>query len=96
MGFFDKIFGRKEPKADFSGVRGGSSTNATSAPRAPAGTPAWGGARRTYTVVKGDSLSKIAQREYGAASKWQAIYEANRDQIKDPDKIFPGQVLTLP
>jgi nucleoid-associated protein YgaU len=41
-------------------------------------------------------LSKIAQREYSAASKWHAIYEANRGQIKDPDLIYPGQVLTLP
>jgi nucleoid-associated protein YgaU len=41
-------------------------------------------------------LSKIAQREYSAASKWHAIYEANRGQIKDPDLIYPGPVLTLP
>lgn len=93
MGIFDNIFGRKKPKPDFSGVGSGSST---SAPSAPAGTSRWNSTRRTYTVVKGDSLSKIAQREYGAASKWHAIYEANRDQIKDPDLIHPGQVLTLP
>jgi len=51
---------------------------------------------QTYTVVKGDSLSKIAKRVYGKASLWPKIYEANRDQIKDPDLIFPGQLLRLP
>jgi nucleoid-associated protein YgaU len=47
-------------------------------------------------VVSGDSLSKIAKREYGDAGKWHAIYEANRDKIKDPDLIHPGQVLNIP
>jgi len=51
---------------------------------------------RTYTVVKGDSLSKIAKRVYGKASLWRKIYEANRDHIKDPDMIFPGQLLRIP
>jgi nucleoid-associated protein YgaU len=51
---------------------------------------------QTYTVVKGDSLSKIAKQVYGKASLWRKIYEANRDQIKDPDLIFPGQLLRLP
>jgi LysM repeat protein len=51
---------------------------------------------QTYTVVKGDSLSKIAKRVYGKASLWKKIYEANQDQIKDPDLIFPGQLLRLP
>jgi nucleoid-associated protein YgaU len=47
-------------------------------------------------VAKGDTLSHIAQAHYGQASKWHAIFEANRDQLDDPDKIFPGQVLKLP
>ena len=51
---------------------------------------------QSYTVVKGDSLSKIAQRVYGKASLWEKIYEANRDHVKDPDLIYPGQVLRLP
>ena len=51
---------------------------------------------RTYTVAKGDTLSHIAREHYGKASKWHAIFEANRDQIDDPDKIFPGQVLRIP
>ena len=54
------------------------------------------GSGRTYVVVKGDSLSKIAKREYGDANKWRAIYEANKDLIKDPDLIYPGQELKVP
>jgi nucleoid-associated protein YgaU len=77
-----------KPKADFSNVRGGSSSTAPSS-RADVEV-------RSYTVVSGDSLSKIAKREYGDAQKWRQIYEANRDQIKDPDLIHPGQVLTIP
>ena len=88
MGIFGGLFGRKKPTADFSDVQSGSST---ASPR-----PAGGAGRRTYTVVAGDSLSKIAQREYGSAGKWPAIFEANRDKIKDPNLIHPGQVLTLP
>ena len=72
------------PAPDFSDVQGGSSSTA------PSGQP------RTVTVQAGDSLSKIAKRELGSANKWHAIYEANRDKIKDPDLIHPGQVLTLP
>ena len=49
-----------------------------------------------YTVVAGDTLSHIAQRHYGKASRWPAIFEANRDKLSDPDRIFPGQVLRIP
>jgi nucleoid-associated protein YgaU len=51
---------------------------------------------RTYTVVKGDTLSKIAKTLYGNANKWRKIYEANTDIIKNPDVIRPGQVLKIP
>ena len=51
---------------------------------------------QSYTVVQGDSLSKIAKRVYGKASYWRQIFEANRDNIKDPDLIYPGHVLRLP
>lgn len=51
----------------------------------------------TYTVVSGDSLSKIAKHHYGDAAKWHQIYEANKDLIgSNPDLIEVGQVLTLP
>ena len=49
-----------------------------------------------YTVVAGDSLSGIAQRLYGDESQWPRIFNANRDQIDNPDEIFPGQVLRIP
>lgn len=77
----------KKPRADFSDVKGGSS----SAPM-----PEAGAQQETYTVQKGDSLSKIAKRRYGEAGKWKIIYEANKDIIKNPDLIYPGQVLKLP
>ncbi|MGI8561436.1 MAG: LysM peptidoglycan-binding domain-containing protein [Luteimonas sp.] len=51
---------------------------------------------RQYTVQKGDTLSHIAQHHYGKASGWTRIYEANRDQLDDPDRIYPGQVLKIP
>ena len=47
----------------------------------------------TYTVQSGDTLSKIGSN-YGVT--WQAIFEANRDKLNDPDKIFPGQELNIP
>ena len=50
-------------------------------------------AANTYTVQSGDNLSKIGSK-YGVS--WQQIFEANRDKISDPDKIFPGQELTIP
>jgi nucleoid-associated protein YgaU/predicted chitinase len=54
------------------------------------------GGSRTVTVQSGDSLSRIAQRELGDGNRWREIFEANRDQIQDPNRIFPGQVLRLP
>ena len=95
MGVLDKLFGQdsgkdKQEKADFSDVRSGSSSTA------PNSQSQGGSFNRTYTVVAGDSLSKIAKREYGDASKWHRIFEANRDKIQNPDLIHPGQVLNLP
>ncbi len=49
-----------------------------------------------HTVQKGDNLSKIAQKYYGSASKYPAIFEANKPMLTDPDKIYPGQVLRIP
>jgi len=51
---------------------------------------------RTYTVTAGDSLSKIAKNFYGNANQYMKIFEANKDKLSDPDKIKPGQVLTIP
>jgi hypothetical protein len=110
MGILDKIFDKDDDKdkrkADFSNVQSGGSSTApapkATAPRADsslnpslADSPASAG-RRTYTVKAGDSLSKIAKHEYGDAAQWHKIYEANKDTIKDPDLIYPGQTFTLP
>jgi nucleoid-associated protein YgaU len=49
-----------------------------------------------YTVVPGATLSKIALEKYSNASLWPRIYDANRDEISNPNLIFPGQVLRIP
>ena len=51
---------------------------------------------RTYTVKSGDTLSKIAKEMLGNANAYMDIFNANKDQLTDPDKIKPGQVLKLP
>jgi nucleoid-associated protein YgaU len=55
-----------------------------------------GGEAQTYTVQAGDSLSKIAKKLLGDANAYNKIFEANRDQLSDPDKIRAGQVLKIP
>jgi nucleoid-associated protein YgaU len=65
------------------------------------GGPAAGGAgaapaAKTYTVKAGDTLSKIAKDQLGNANAYMKIFEANKDKLKDPDTIKPGQVLTIP
>jgi len=63
----------------------GGSAGATASPSA-----------RTYTVKSGDTLSKISKEFYGDANRYSRIFEANRDQLSDPDQIKPGQVLKIP
>jgi len=87
---------------DFSDVKSGSTTSVPAAPdvagETPSGTTAESGKQtvRTYKVAGGDSLSTIARKFFGNANHWRVIYEANRDQISDPDLIQPGQVLKIP
>lgn len=76
-----------EEKPDFSDVVFGSSSTAP-APEPPP--------EQTYTVVSGDSLSKIAKKFYGNANEWRRIFDANKDILKDPDLIHPGQTLKIP
>jgi len=94
-----------DPKPDFSDVQGGSSTTAAPKPAAPDFSDVQGGstttapaadATQTYTVVAGDTLSKIARKFYGQANNWNKIFQANKDQIKNPDMIRPGQVFKIP
>jgi len=67
----------------FDDVQGGGSSTAPSA-------------QRTYTVQRGDSLSKIAKQFYGDVKQWKRIADANTDKIKNPDLIQPGWVLIIP
>src|SRR5574342_18217 len=60
---------------------------------AAAAAPAAG---KTYTVKAGDTLSAIAKEHLGSAGAYMKIFELNKDQLTDPDKIKPGQVLHLP
>jgi LysM repeat protein len=53
-------------------------------------------AAKTYAVVKGDSLWAVAKKQLGNGSRWQEIYNLNKDKISKPDLIYPGQVLNLP
>ena len=74
-----------DKKPDFSDVQSGSSSTAPTAKGS-----------RTYTVVAGDNLSKIAKKLLGNAGRWREIHELNKDVIKNPDLIHPGQVLKIP
>ena len=78
---------REDIVADIKVTGGGAGAPAAAA--APAG-------GRTYTVKSGDTLSKIAKEHLGDANAYTKIFEANRDQLSDPDKIKPGQVLKIP
>ena len=80
------------PNPDFSHVRSGSSSTAPSDSSSDSSKEPG----QTYVVKPGDSLSKIAQQVYGNMNDWRKIYDANRDIIKDPDLIHPGQTLRLP
>ena len=94
-------------KPDFSNAQGGVKTTETTKPdfsnvqsevtSTEEITEGGGGGtgEQTYTVQTGDNLSKIAASFYGK-QHWKRIYDANRDQLDDPDKISPGQVLKIP
>ena len=75
----------------------------TSPPPGPSVTPVSGTAQQStaageqsYTVKKGDTLSAISKQFYGNANQYMEIFNANRDQLNDPDKIQVGQVLKIP
>jgi nucleoid-associated protein YgaU len=89
-------------KPDFSNVQSGAASTAPATEKADFGNVESGvtstapAASQTYTVNKGDTLSKIAKEFYGSANRWHEIFDANRDQISNPDLIKPGQVLKIP
>ena len=74
-----------DKKPDFSDVTSGSSSTA----------PTVAGSR-TYTVVAGDSMSKIAKKLLGDSNRWKEIHQLNADTVKNPNLIHPGQVLKIP
>jgi nucleoid-associated protein YgaU len=82
---------QQEVVADIQATRQASSQPSpqAQAPQAPA-------KETTYTVKAGDTLSKIAKEHLGNANAYMDIFNANRDQLSDPDKIRPGQVLKIP
>jgi nucleoid-associated protein YgaU len=70
---------------------------ASAAPSAPSGgSVSAGTGAKAYTVKAGDTLSKIARDQLGNANAYMDIFNANKDQLSDPDKIKPGQVLKMP
>ena len=81
---------RNDVVADIKVVGGGAAAGAG------AGAAGAGAAGRTYTVKAGDTLSAIAKEHLGSANAYMKIFEANRDQLTDPDKIKPGQILKIP
>ncbi|UOV03886.1 LysM peptidoglycan-binding domain-containing protein [Pseudoxanthomonas sp. F37] len=92
-----------EKKADFSGVTAKVDSTAPQVEKADfSGVSARVDStaeiigEQSYTIEKGDTLSKIAKTHYGNANAWKQIFEANRDTIDDPDRIFPGQIIKLP
>ena len=86
---------QKEVVADIRVTGGPAAPRAAAPAPAPVGTSGTA-AGRTYTVKPGDTLSKIAKEHLGSANAYTKIFEANRDQLTDPDKIKPGQVLQIP
>ncbi len=82
---------QKEVSADIR-VKPGAPAAAPS----PAAAPAQAAGPATYTVKSGDTLSGIAKQLLGSAGEYMQIFNANRDQLSDPDKIQPGQVLKIP
>lgn len=94
--------GNETSKPDFSDVQGGvKSTAPDAAPRADfsdvqSQVSSTADAATTYTVVAGDNLTKIAKHFYGNANAWKQVFDANRDQLSDPDRIRVGQVLKIP
>lgn len=92
-GFSDvrsQVASTETPRADFGNVR---STATSTEPMIDGG---GGQTTQTHTVAKGETLSKIAKTYYGKASLYPKIFDANRDQLDDADKIKPGQVLKIP
>lgn len=106
-----KVDDRLQVGRPIAGAAGPSFGNVKSGSTSTAGAPQGGGSQNvghasaggggawtstTYTVKKGDTLSAIAKETLGSANRYPEIFEANKPMLKDPDKIYPGQVLRIP
>jgi nucleoid-associated protein YgaU len=87
---------QKDVVADIQVTGGGRTAGGNTGAVGTAGTRSTAPAGRTYTVKAGDTLSEIARDQLGSAGAYMKIFELNKDQLSDPDKIKPGQVLRLP
>ncbi|MGZ8192491.1 MAG: YidB family protein [Methylobacter sp.] len=86
--FGDKEDEEQAAKLEQPTPTAGAAAASASAPATPTG--------RTYTVVSGDTLSRIAKQFYNDANQWPRIFDANRDILNNPDRILPGQHLRIP
>lgn len=83
-------------QADLMAEIGFLSDSAPAKPAAPAPSASAKPAPKIHTVVAGDTLSAIAKKYYGKAGEYMKIFEANKDKLKNPDQIKPGQELVIP
>ncbi len=86
-------FGNKEDAEQSSKIEQHTTTSGPVSATEPAPATSAG---RTYTVVSGDTLSRISKQFYNDANQWQRIFDANRDILSNPDRISPGQHLRIP
>ena len=97
MGLINKIEVVAKQNVPQPPAAGAAPGAAASAPAASAPASAQTASQaRTHVVAKNETLSHIAQKYYGKASEYKKIFEANRDQLKDPDKIREGMKLQIP
>lgn len=95
--------GNENSRPDFSGVQADVQDAAPAAPAARADfsdanshVGATTDETSIYAVMAGESLASIAMHFYGNANAWKTIFDANRDQLTDPDRIKTGQMLRIP
>jgi nucleoid-associated protein YgaU len=98
-----RTMGNETNKPDFSDVQSGVQSTAPDAPTAKADfsnvqsqVSSTADEAMSYTVAAGDNLTAIAKHFYGNANQWKTIFDANRDQLTDPDRIKVGQILKIP
>jgi uncharacterized protein YidB (DUF937 family) len=89
-------FGDKEDEEEQAPSPGQQATTASAAAVDTGVGSAAASSVRTYTVSSGDTLSKIAKQFYNDSNQWQRIFDANRNILNDPNRIFPGQHLRIP